>query len=77
MIDAAMMVAIASGMPISVIAVAAKAVWRDGFILFVPSYLRQDLAAFLDGATKSGRQPNRMKRSEFAIALMNLTSDSR
>lgn len=77
MIDAATIVAIASGMPMTVIAVAASTVWRDGFILFVPSYLRQDLAAFLDGATKSGRQPNRMKRSEFAIASMNLTIDSR
>jgi hypothetical protein len=77
MIDAATIAAIARGTPIRVIAVAASAVCRDGFILFIPSYLRQDLAAIGDGARKSVRQPNRMKRSEFAIAMVNLTFDSR
>jgi len=77
MIDAATIVAIASGTPITVIAVAAKAVRRDGFILFIPSYLRQDLAAICSGARKSVRQPNRMKRSGFAIAMVNLMFDSR
>ncbi|MBE0702722.1 MAG: hypothetical protein IH582_06060 [Afipia sp.] len=77
MIEAAMIVAIASGMPIAVIAVAASTVWRDGFILFIPSYLRQDLAAICGGARKSVRQANRMKRGEFAIAMVNLTFDSR
>jgi hypothetical protein len=77
MIDAATIAAIARGTPIRVIAVAASAVWRDGFILFIPSYLRQDLAAIGGGARKSVRQPNRMRRSEFAIAMVNLTFDSR
>jgi hypothetical protein len=77
MIDTAMMVAMASGTPIRVIAVAASAVWRDGFILFIPSYLRQGLAAIGGGASSVAHQANRMKRSGFAIAMMNLTSDSR
>jgi hypothetical protein len=77
MMDAAIMVAIARGTPIRVIAVAANAVWRDGFIIFVPSYLRQDLAAISGGASSVAHQANRMKRSEFAIAMMNLTLDSR
>jgi hypothetical protein len=77
MIDTAIMVAIARGTPIRVIAVAASAVWRDGFIIFVPSYLRPDLAAIGGSASSVAHQANRMKRSEFVIATMNLTSDSR
>jgi hypothetical protein len=77
MIDTAIMVATARGTPIRVIAVAARAVWRDGFIIFVPSYLRQDLAAIGGGASSVAHQANRMKRSGFVIAMMNLTSDSR
>jgi len=77
MIDAAMMVAIARGTPIRVIAVAARAVCRDGFILFIPSYLRQDLAAIGYGASSVAHQANRMKRSRFAIATVNLIFDSR
>lgn len=72
-----MIVIIASGMPTMVIAVAANMVWRDGFIFFIPSYLRQDLAAIGGDARKSVRQPNRMKRGEFSIAMINLTFDSR
>src|SRR3569623_3454872 len=77
MMDAAIMVATARGTPIRVIAVAANAVWRDGFIIFVPSYLRQDLVAIGGGASSVAHQANRMKRSEFAIAMMNLMFDSR
>jgi hypothetical protein len=77
MMDAAIMVAIARGTPIRVIAVAASAAWRDGFIIFVPSYLRQDLAVIGGSASSVAHQANRMKRSEFAIAMMNLTLDSR
>ena len=77
MIDTAIIVAIARGTPIKVIAVAASAVWRDGFILVIPSYLRQDLAVIGSGASSVAHQANRMKRSGFAIAMMNLTFDSR
>ena len=77
MIDTATMVAIARGTPIKVIAVAASAVWRDGFILFIPSYLRQGLALIGGGASSVAHQANRMKRRGFAIAMMNLTFDSR
>jgi hypothetical protein len=77
MIEAATIAAIASGMPITVSAVTASAVWKDGFILFIPSYLRQDLAAICGGARKSVRQANRMTRGKFAIAGANLTPDSR
>ncbi|MBN9604748.1 MAG: hypothetical protein J0G33_17645 [Afipia felis] len=77
MIEAATIAAIASGMPIMVIAVTVRAAWKDGFILFIPSYLRQDLAAICGGARKSVRQANRMTRGKFAIAGANLTSDSR
>jgi hypothetical protein len=77
MIEAATMVAIASGMPITAIAVAARTVWRDGFIIFIPSCLRQDLAAIGGGARKSVHQANRMKTGGFEIATLNLMDDSR
>jgi len=77
MIDAATIVAIASGTPITVIAAAASAVRRDGFIIFVPSCLRQDLAAIGGGATNSVRQANRMTWGGFAIAMVNLMFGSR
>src|SRR3569623_706614 len=77
MMDAAIMVATARGTPIRVIAVAANAVWRDGFIIFVPTYLRQDLVAIGGGASSVAHHAKRMKKRELEIAMMNLMFDSR